>query len=267
MFLLEQQQNMSITQECCICRKYIANNEKTVECPDCKTNYHHRHLSLWLRKRKKCPICNNLIENRAIQSDTSMKKISYFNNFNLSHTSLYSNRKKQNSFQQIYQTENIYLFECRYCGNVLNIHVGNRFVHCNACGSSITLNFHLNLKYKGYLHPINLKKKNKKHNHEKISSRKIELQKKERRNLTRTQMQELSQIELQQQIALSLNQEYMKTYAPVEPPRQYNYLPHIDSTNEDEESPLKKQSFFSLIPRILQQFGRFRRRKNTTVFE
>jgi hypothetical protein len=144
--------------------------EKTIECPDSKTIYHHKHLSIWLRIRKTCPICKNLIENQPGQSYTFMKNNSHFNSFRLSHNGLYSNRKKKVSFHQIYQAENLYLLECHHCGNVLNSHLGNSIILCNVCGSSITQNFQINLRNKGHIRSINLKKKDKRSNHEKIIS-------------------------------------------------------------------------------------------------
>jgi hypothetical protein len=175
MYLPEQQQNLRIIQECCICRKEIKHIEKTIECPDCKTIYHHNHLSLWLRIRKKCPICKNLIENQHVQSYPFRKNNSHFNSFRISPFGLYSYQKKKNSFQQIYQAENFYLFECQHCGNVLNTQVGDRLIHCKACGSSISVNTPIKVNNKGHQHSISIKKMDRRSKHGKISSRLVKL--------------------------------------------------------------------------------------------
>ncbi|MHA1975879.1 MAG: hypothetical protein ACW98F_02290 [Candidatus Hodarchaeales archaeon] len=105
-----------------------------------------------------------------------------------------------------------------------------------------------------------MKKKDKGINHEKISSRKIKQEKKERRDLAQTQLQEQSQIILQQQIALSLNQEYLNNYSQVGTRRKSTYLHHINSKNEKVGSTSKKTNFVGLIPRMVKQIGRFRKK-------
>ncbi|MFX0173682.1 MAG: RING finger domain-containing protein [Candidatus Hodarchaeota archaeon] len=273
MLILEQQQKLRIISECCICRRDINTNEKAFVCPDCQTIYHHNHLSLWLKIRKKCPICKKQIKKWLVHSYTDVKDNSSLNSSTLNQISGLRNLKKKSNFQQKYPEKDFYLFECRHCGNVLNSQDGNSSIQCKACGSFISVNIHINLKNEGHKRCKSLRKKQDEPNYkqrriithqnrEKISNRKLKLQKKVNRDIYRKELQERSQIELQQQIALSLNQEYLKRQYQERNRPQNISVQYINIKNEKINFTSKKTNFSSLILRVLKRLGRFRN-KNT----
>ncbi|MHA2175778.1 MAG: hypothetical protein ACXACP_04030 [Candidatus Hodarchaeales archaeon] len=150
----------------------------------------------------------------------------------------------------------------------MNTQVGDRLIHCKACGSSISVNTPIKVNNKGHQHSISIKKMDRRSKHGKISSRLVKLQKKEKRDLTKTQFQERSQIELQQQIALSLNQEYMKRQTSLGTRHQNIHLDHIKLKNEEEKPTSKITQLFSLIPKVVNNLGIFRvRRKKPNIEE
>jgi hypothetical protein len=113
-----------------------------------------------------------------------------------------------------------------------------------------------------------MKKMYRRSKHGKISSRKLEHQKKERQNVTRKQLQEQSEIELQQQIALLLNQEYLKRQTSLGTRHQNIHLDHIKLKNEEEKPTSKITQLFSLIPKVVNNLGIFRvRRKKPNIEE
>lgn len=259
MYISEQQQNLRKISECCICRKEVNSNEKTIVCPDCQTIYHHKHLSLWLKIRKKCPICKNLIKHRLLQYYTNVKDNSPLYSFTISPISQYRKQKKKVNFHQIYPEEDFYLFECSHCGNIMNIHGGNSSIQCTACGSSLSINLHINLS-KGYLRYTKMQDGSNRGkrsikiqgNRGKISSRRLKLQKKEKRDIYRKKLLEQSQIELQQQIALSFNQEYLKRQNKERGRHQTISLKYFNTKNEGIERDSKKKNLSCFIPRVLK---------------
>jgi hypothetical protein len=90
-------------------------------------------------------------------------------------------------------------------------------------------------------------------NRGKISSRRLKLQKKEKRDIYRKKLQEQSQIELQQQIALSLNQEYLKRQDKERGRHQTISLKYINIKNEGIERASKKKKLSCYILRVLKQ--------------
>ncbi|MFX0185197.1 MAG: RING finger domain-containing protein [Candidatus Hodarchaeota archaeon] len=259
MLILEQQQKLRTISECCICRRDINSNEKTIVSTDCQTIYHHKYLSLWLKIRRKCPICKNLIKNRLVHSYTNVKDNSSLNSSTLNQISWYRNPKNTDNFQQNHPEKDLYLFECHHCGNILNIQVGNSSIQCNACRSSISINLHVTLK--------NHKKRRNKiqRNRGKISSRRLKQQKKVKRDIYRKELQEQSQIELQRQIALLLNQEYLKRQNQERDRHQNITSKYIIIKNEEIKHASKKTNLSNLIPRTLKQLGRFRRKNKNTA--
>ncbi|MFX0051620.1 MAG: RING finger protein [Candidatus Hermodarchaeota archaeon] len=273
MLILEQQQKLRLISECCICRRDINSNERTIVCPDCQTIYHHRHLSLWLKIRKKCPICKKQSKKWLVHSYTDVKDNSSLNSPKINQIGQYGNPRKKNNFLKNYPEKDFYLFECHHCGNVLILQIGNSSIQCKACGSSITVNLHINLKNEGHIRSKSLRKMQNEPHHKKrristhqnrgkISSRRLKLQKKAKRDIYRKELQERSQIELQQQIALSLNQEYLKRQSQERDRPQNTPVQYISIKSEEINYTSKKTNFSSLIPRVLKQLGRFRN-KNT----
>lgn len=48
-------------QKCAICKLELREDQKIVQCMNCKTLFHEKHLRQWLKNNTKCPVCERII--------------------------------------------------------------------------------------------------------------------------------------------------------------------------------------------------------------
>ena len=242
-----QQKKHRKTNECCICRRNIINTEEIVVCPFCQTIYHRLHLSLWLKIRKKCPICKNVIKNRYtpyyIDSEGNYSfKTNDESQFNLT---LCENRPRANIRAE-------FVLECPYCKNILNSWIYGVSSQCKVCGSHLSWNNGLESRIKNFNELIQNKKKRfnrarlsgmRERNERKVNYRIIKRQKEKKQERFRGELQKQAQLESQDQMLL-LNQDYLRRQTQQPSNRQNTPLKIIELGEKKEN--LRRKNFIGL---------------------
>ena len=247
LFVEIQQQKHRKTSECCICRRNIINTEEIVVCPFCQTIYHRLHLSLWLKIRKKCPICKNVIKNRYTPYYIDTEDIFSFNTNDKSQFNLTSckNRPRVNI-----RTE--FVLECPHCKNILNSSIYGVLSQCQICGSHISWNNGLESRIKYFAELMHYEKKRfnrtrlsgiKEQNERKVNYRIIKRQKEKNQEKLREELQRQAQLESQNQMLL-LNQDYLRRQTQQPSYRQNTPLRIIEFVEKKEN--LRRTNFIGL---------------------
>lgn len=245
-----QKQKLKKICECCICRRPITKTEEIAVCPDCQTIYHRTHLSIWLKIRKKCPICKNIIRNRYLHSYFDIKD----HNSSISNdTSLNGVISSQSKYKGNNRISSIIgdsiILECPYCKNILESPINNVLSQCQICGAWISWINDLESKIKNldtlYLYKTKKRKRsrlrrNKGQMDRKINYRHIQRQKEKEREYFREELQQQAQLESQNQ-KLLLNQDYLRRQS--QQPNNIQYIPdegmRIIAFVDKKENPRK----------------------------
>ena len=54
---------------CMVCKLFLEKNDKILQCPICESLYHRDHLLEWIKIKKRCPVCSQvLIKNKGRNS-------------------------------------------------------------------------------------------------------------------------------------------------------------------------------------------------------
>ncbi|MFX0015101.1 MAG: RING finger protein [Promethearchaeota archaeon] len=253
--LAVQWQNLiasSQLSECCICRRTISKNEEIVVCPNCQTIYHRTHLSLWLKIRKKCPICKNIIKNRYLQSYFGIKDPDSSINIDISKKGVISCQRKHSN------SKNSIALECPYCKNILESSVIGVLTQCKICGSYISWAGDFESRIKNLDEPFlyksnKIKKTRFSRNNEhtdKINYRNIKRQKEKNREIFRKELQKQTLLESQDQMFL-LNQDYLRRQLQVPNYKQDLSLREREKINPKETNFLKLNIFKLVITAII----------------
>ena len=200
-------------RECCICRRTISKNEEIVVCPDCQTIYHRKHLSLWLKIRKKCPICKNIIRNCSQSFHFDMGDPYSSRNINISPNGLTSHQSGWKVHTRKSSLRGGFIaLECPHCKNILELSTSG--TTCHLCGSHISWINDLESCVKNLEDLTHFRTKKNKRGRStreryarKISYRKIEQEKQKKRKSFRNELQKQKQSESQEELFL-LNQAY-----------------------------------------------------------
>ncbi|MFX1286661.1 MAG: RING finger protein [Promethearchaeota archaeon] len=223
-------------------------------CPNCHTIYHWTHLSIWLKIRKKCPICKNIIRNGYNSFYYDLKERYSASNNEISQTSVIPRRRNQRvpTRKHSLRGDSIVL-ECPHCQNILEPSNLGEVSQCQMCGSQISWinDLESRIKHLNNL-PLFRPKKHKRgnggRNDSKLSYRNIEQQKEKKRELLRKELQEQTQLKSQEQM-LVLNQDYFRRKIPH--PRYEQSLPlRIINLEEIKKNP-KKINYLGLGSFIL----------------
>jgi len=248
-----QQQKLRKINECCICRRSITKNEEIVICSDCQTIYHHKHLSLWLKIRKQCPICKRRIGNHNIYSFDDIKAFHSAISKDISKNRIISNQRKQKGkIRPSYIRGDSFVLECPHCKNILDSLTYKGLSQCQMCGSRISWINDLVSSIKNLNNLTHDKKKririknfcgNRGKNDRRISFRNIQRQKERKRKFFQKELQKQAEMESQDQILL-LNKDYLKRQTQLLGHKQYIPLRIIEF--EDKKENLRKTNFFEL---------------------
>ena len=214
-YVIIQRQTLK-NRECCICRQTITKNEEIVVCPYCQTLYHRIHLSLWLKIRKTCPICKNIIRSCSQSFYFDMEDRYSSRNINISPNMIIPHQSNPKVHIRNYSfREGSIVLECPHCKNILESSTSGTL--CHLCGSFIswTNDIESCIKNLADLTPFKTKKRTRRRglNYRKISYRKIELQKQKKREFFRNELQKQAQLESQEELLL-LNQDYFGRKTP-----------------------------------------------------
>lgn len=255
LYIVVQQQKLGIIGECCICRREITRNEDTIICPDCHTIYHSKHLSLWLKIRKKCPICKNIIKNHYPPFYVDTKDIYLSINRNTSYFSVNSHQNRRRiNIREFPIKEDSFILECPHCTNILDSHTYGVSSQCQTCGSRISWKYFLESRIKSLDNLPTFKKKKirinkrvfsriKGQNVRKINHRNIKRQKEVNREDFRKRLEEQTQLELQD-LMLSFNKDFPKRQRQIPNHDQYIPLRMIEFRNKAENP--RKINFLEL---------------------
>jgi hypothetical protein len=244
MLLSIQHQLLRTIGECSICRREIMTNEEIISCPICHTIYHSIHLTIWLKIKKKCPICKNQIKNNSKEGYLRTNKT--------------CQKKTELSGTLPIRWNYLYL-ECPHCHTNFELSVNTASDQCQICGSNIywfngaqSLKLKMKNSYNLYskVHQIRRKNKGKSINKLKIkqiNKRKIKRIKEQERKRQQEFLQEQTRLELLDDIAL-ISEEYFKE-------TEFNSISnHYFAQNVYEESNRKEKSHVPNLNMIIITF-------------